>query len=98
MSLSVIKVTVAKSDGSVDQYRVLPVTLVAFERQFGMGVARAMSEGRTEHLFWLAWEAEHHSGKVVKPFDQWIEGVLDVDTEDEPLPLGGDSSRSSLVE
>ena len=66
-------VTVRRS-GEVTTVKVTPAVIVAFERQYGVGVGQAFTENmKMEHLMWLAWEAERKSGAVVKPFDEWIE-------------------------
>ena len=66
-------VTVRRS-GEVTTVKVTPAVIVAFERQYKVGVGQAFTENvKMEHLMWLAWEAERKSGTPVKPFDEWIE-------------------------
>jgi hypothetical protein len=89
MASKLMKVTVEMSDGSIDEYNILPITRVAFERKFGIGIG-SMAEGgvHEEYIFWMAWDAIHRSGKVVKPFDDWLAEVAAVTSEDEAGPLG----------
>jgi hypothetical protein len=66
-------------------YRLTPSVVVAFERQFGMGIGKAFSsEQKAEHLYWLAWKSEQQTGAVVKPFDSWLESVVDVEMVEQP--------------
>jgi hypothetical protein len=75
---------VVTADGERD-YRLTPATVVAFERQFGMGIGKAFAaEQKAEHVYWLAWKAMQQSGAVVKPFDGWLETVVEVQMVEEP--------------
>ena len=74
-----LNLRVTTSEGSRD-YGVRPKTVVEFERQFGMGVGKAFSnEQRAEYIYWLAWRAIKDSGETVKPFDNWLDAVQDVE-------------------
>jgi hypothetical protein len=69
---------------------ISPRAAVNFERHFGMALSRAISEdGKFEHLYYLAWECVRLSGRVVKPFDGWLEEVKSAKfvVDDEPAPL-----------
>jgi hypothetical protein len=81
-----MRVTVAHSDGTTKGLAIKPVTIVAFERQFGVGLGAAMQGGRMEYVYWLAWDAEKRGGAIVKPFDGWVEDIEDVDIEDDAVP------------
>ena len=82
------KVRVVKADGTQATYDVRPRTIVAFERQFKMGLSAAFAkEQKHEHSYWLAWEAEKAAGVIVKTFDLWLEDVVGVDIEVERLPF-----------
>lgn len=83
-----MKVVVERVDGSKDTYPVLPKTQVAFERQFHMGLAALGADPRMEYIYWLAWDSEHTAGKVVKPFDAWLDDIVSVDAENDATPLG----------
>ena len=83
-----MKITVEKTDGSKTTVSVLPKTIVAFERHFGVGLGALATESKMEHVFWLAWDASHVAGQVVKPFDDWLADVVDVEPEEDQVPLG----------
>lgn len=92
--LAAWSVTVRRS-GEVTTVKVTPAVIVAFERQYNVGVGQAFTENmKMEHLMWLAWEAHRRSGAGVKPFDEWVEQLdsipeLDVDgvpTDGTPSP------------
>lgn len=82
---------VVRPGGDEKTYAIIPKVVVAFERQFGVGIGRAFQEQqKAEHLYWLAWKAEQASGAVVKPFDDWLDNVNDVELiEDDAAPLTG---------
>lgn len=85
---NLLKLTVIRIDESQDTYPVLAKTKVAFERHFSMGLGAALDQKREECILWLAWDAEHTAGKVVKVFDEWLNDVADVTVERELPPLG----------
>jgi len=74
-------------------YTLTPAILVAFERQFKIGMAQAFQSDtmKIEYIYWLAWEAEQrdnlaHQGIRVL-FDDWlktVEEVVDPDAETDP--------------
>ncbi len=83
-------------DGAERTVTAGPKQIVAFERHWGVGIARALSEGRIEHLAWLAHqaslaEAQAGNGPAVKPFDEWLDALDDLEATDgdEPAPLAG---------
>jgi hypothetical protein len=87
MASHLMKITVEHVDGTTVDLTVKPVTIVAFERQFGVGLGALQQDGRMEYVYWLAWDSEKRAGRVVKPFDGWLEDVADIDVDDEPAPL-----------
>ena len=54
-----------------------PIDLVAFERQYGTGVAKAFTfeNMRFEHQLWLAWYSLHRRKLTTDDFDTWMVGV-----------------------
>lgn len=68
--------------GGTDTYPVTPKVQVEFERQYKVGIASAFQDPKVEYMYWIAWKASHAAGKVVKPFDSWLEDVIDVQLED----------------
>ena len=69
-------------------YRLTPAVVVAFERQFGLGIGKAFAQDqKAEHMYWLAWKCVANSGQVVKPFEGWLDTITDVQmVEDTPRP------------
>lgn len=65
-----------------DETVVAPITpraAIDFERHFKMGLVKALAnEQKMEHMFWLGWAAVKSTGRVVKPFDSWIDEVHNV--------------------
>lgn len=84
-----MELTTVHSDSANDgTYTVKPVTIVAFERHFGVGLGAMATDGKMEYVYWLGWHSEKAAGKVVKPFDDWLDGVTSVDlVEDDATPL-----------
>ena len=84
---------VVRQDGTSTDYAVTPKTVVQFERQFSKGVGKAFSEDqKAEHLYWLAWKSQQNAGDAVKPFDGWLDDVVDVQMLEDgaaPLTAGG---------
>lgn len=65
-----------------DETFVAPITprvAIDFERHFKMGLVKALAnEQKMEHMFWLGWASVKATGRVVKPFDSWLDEVLNV--------------------
>jgi hypothetical protein len=61
----------------IKQYDVTPKVEVEFERHWATGLGKVFSDQRREHLHHLAWLAVKASGETVKPFDSWLEGIVD---------------------
>ena len=71
---------------------ITPKSAIEFERHFKMGLPKAFTqEQKMEHLFWLGWACVKATGRVVKPFDSWLEHVQNVElvVNNEPDPLAG---------
>jgi len=76
-----LEMTIKYLDGTAKDVRVLPVTEVAFEREFKKGLASFAEDPHNEHLYWLAW----HAGRNGKTFDDWLALVESVDLEVDEL-------------
>ncbi len=68
-------------------------TMIAFEREYKTTVTAAFAgDPSVEHIAWIAWHATRMSGRVVKPFDEWVEHeIADIapqEDEDGPLAEG----------
>ena len=84
---ALMTVVVTKTSGPPATYTILPVTIVAFERQFGTGIGSLATDTRMEYIYWLAWHAEKTSGAIVKLFDDWLNDVESVEAVDDAAPL-----------
>jgi len=95
MAGPMMTLSVEHDDGESTVYPVLPVTIVAFERQFKRGIGSMKDDAHMEYVYWLGWDAEKRAGKVVKPFDGWLETVTSVEIEDDAVPLDEGPSPAS---
>lgn len=82
-----LKITVERISGEKSTYPVLPRSRVDYERQFHAPLGHFGAEPYDERLYWLGWSAEKVAGKVVKPFEGWLDEIAAVMIEDEPAPL-----------
>lgn len=81
-----ITLRVTTEDDAAD-YEVTPRVQVAFEREFKVGIPKAFSgEQRMEYLYWLGWRSVQESGKVVKPFNDWLGSVRSVEIVESAAP------------
>ena len=79
-----MKLEVVTEDGSEGEFPVTPKVQVEFERNFKTGIGKAFEqEAKMEHMYWLAWKSMHMAGKVVKPFDEWLNKVVSVNVVNE---------------
>ena len=79
-----------KNEGDPYTVGITIKTAIAFEREYKTTLGEAFSGAPSiEHIAWIAWHATRMSGRVVKPFDQWVENDIEDITlvEDEPDPL-----------
>jgi hypothetical protein len=75
-------------EGESNEYVVGPKVQVAFEREWKVGMPKALTnEQRMEHLYWLGWKAQQAAGVVVKTFDLWLDGVESVEVVEGERPL-----------
>jgi hypothetical protein len=83
-------IKVALVDGTAHTEPISPRVIVGFERQFGKGFAKLLSEDQKyEHLCWIGHQTLKNKGVVLKPFDG---GFLD---EMESVELVSDPSSES---
>lgn len=84
-----LRLKVVTVDGELGEFAVTPKVQVEFERHFKIGVGKAFQqEQRVEHMYWLAWKSVHAAGHQVKPFDSWLDEIVDVQmAEDIAVPL-----------
>lgn len=84
-----MQATVEMADGSEYTVRILPVDVVAFERHYGIGVAKLEAAGDllTEHAMYMAWHALARTGQWSGDLESFIEQVASVEDEAEaPVP------------
>jgi hypothetical protein len=84
------QLSVTKTDGTQHTYRIGAPHIVAFERQFGMGLGRAFSEDqKMEHVLWLAWTADKRQNQTAQTFDEYLDTVSDIDLDATANPTDG---------
>lgn len=85
-----MRLRVVPSEGEPYEVPVTPKVLVAAERQFGKSMTQLFGESPSyEALCWAAWKGSHVAGRIVKPFDEWLDDIDSIDGSEEPrVPLG----------
>ena len=79
-----IKLAVTTNDGPQGDFAVTPKVQVEFERNFKTGIGKAFENDlKMEHIYWLGWKAMHYAGRVVKPFDTWLDDVTEIEVVNE---------------
>ena len=83
-----LNISVELEDGTSFTVKPSIGTFVKFERHFKLSV-QALSNGSLamEHLVWLAWEQARHEGKTVPAFDQFLDQIADLETDNSDSPL-----------
>lgn len=90
-----IKARIDHKDGRLETV-ILPPDIVAWERRtkekFASGVALGF-----EDLIFLAWKSLNRSEQVKDTFDKWLEGVedLDIDENEAAVPFVEGNSEGS---
>lgn len=84
-----MRLTVQPLTGEPYEISVTPAVIVAAERHFGKGMNQLFGEAMSyEALAWLAWKGTHKAGMVVKPFDEWLEDIDNIEAGSETrVPL-----------
>lgn len=77
--MAVLKVNVTYDDGKELEVKVTPAVQVAFEREYGMGLAKASQDMRNEYMYFLAWKALQLTGNETSDFDTFVGTIEDVD-------------------
>lgn len=91
MALMTLKITPNK--GEPITVPVSPKVIVAAERHFKTTMSKLFSQDSMsyEAMMWLGWQAMQADGHVVKPFDDWLDGIEAIDMGGGPgelAPLG----------
>lgn len=83
-------IVVEHESGRSDKILTGPADVIAFERHFDKP-ASAISTGRMEYFWWIAWHTSKRLGRTDLEFDAWTESVVSVRDGDaqeaEVLPL-----------
>jgi hypothetical protein len=79
-----IRMRVSTSDGPQGEFAISPKVQVEFERQYKTGIGKAFENDlKMEHIYWLGWKAMHYAGRVVKPFDTWLDEIVEIEVVNE---------------
>jgi hypothetical protein len=88
-----LKIRVRTTDGNDETFSLRPRVIVEFEQKYQKGLAKLIAEEqKLEHIYFLAWSAMKHSGRVVKPF-----GNDFLDTLEEVTLVTDPSSESTEI-
>ena len=80
-----IQFTITFNDGSVAEATASVADQVAFEQANDRSIARLADDFRITDACWLAWHAQHRTGKTPLGFDEWLAGVESVDFGSRPI-------------
>ena len=85
-----IKLTITKVSGEIDECVATPVIEYAFENYAKKGFRKAfMEDEKQSDIYWLAWECLRRKGVAVKPFGQdFLETLDKVEVEAVTNPNG----------
>ena len=86
---ALMRLRVVPADGATYEVNVTPKVIVGAEREFSKPMSQIFGENSSfEALCWTAWKASQSSGIIVKPFDEWLDGVDSIESaEAERVPL-----------
>ena len=74
-----IEFTITFADGTAAEATASVADQVAFEQANDRSIARLADDFRITDACWLAWHAQHRTGKTQLGFDQWLNGVDNVE-------------------
>ena len=85
-----IKLTIKRVSGELDECIVTPVIEFAFEQYAKKGFRKAFLEDEKQtDIYWLAWECLRRKGVGVKPFSaEFIETLESVEVSSADNPNG----------
>ena len=86
---ALMRLRVVQSAGDAYEVAMTPKLIVAVERQFAQPISTLFGESTSyEVLCWTAWKGAQASGRVVKPFDEWLDDIDAIEAAEEPrVPL-----------
>jgi hypothetical protein len=76
MAVTQTRLKVKYTDGTEVEILAGPRAQVDLERHYKMSIAEARN---VEHVYYLAWTALHLAGKEPRAFEEWLDGLADVD-------------------
>ena len=74
-----IDFTITFADGTAAGATASVADQVAFEQQHDRSIARLADDFRLTDACWLAWHAQHRTGKTGLDFDAWLATVDNVE-------------------
>jgi len=79
-----LAITIEYNGGQTETYTAQPPEWVKWETKTGFTIQQAAEKVGISDLLFLAYHAmkREAAGKPVKPFEAWVETVLDVSTGD----------------
>ena len=79
-----LAITIEYNGGVTETYVAQPPEWAKWESKTGFTIQQAQEKGGISDLMFLAYHAmkRNEAGKPVKPFDVWMETVVDVTTGD----------------
>jgi hypothetical protein len=79
-----LAITIEYNGGSIETYVAQPPEWAKWESKTGFTIQQAQDKIGISDLMFLAYHAmkRNEAGKPVKPFDVWMETVVDVTTGD----------------
>ena len=79
-----LPITIEYNGGSIETYVAQPPEWAKWESKTGFTIQQAQDKIGISDLMFLAYHAmkRESAGKPVKPFDVWMETVVDVSTGD----------------
>lgn len=87
----IMRLRVTVSEGDSYDLNIGPKAIVEVERHFKKSMAQLFSAENAsyEALCYVAWRGSQLAGKVVKPFDEWLNDIDGIEAVDEQaVPLG----------
>ena len=74
-----IEFTITFADGTAAGATASVADQVAFEQQHDRSIARLADDFRLTDACWLAWHAQHRTGKTPLAFEAWLDTVDNVE-------------------
>lgn len=82
--MSAINLQIDFVDGSTAEVSAVAIDQIKFESHFDMSLAKLATEAKLTHIFWLAWQVQHRTGKTGLEFEDWAASVDAVGFIDSP--------------